>query len=305
MSKKWAEFSSYSPFFIMHVKSPAKINLFLHITGRRSDGYHDLMSLMCGVSLYDGILLAADPRPGITVKCEHEAVPEDDTNLAYRAADLFFSKQDHRPALPGSDGTGGLRITIDKKIPVAAGLGGGSSNAAVILTTLNRLFDHPFSSASLAKMGLSLGADVPFFLYGRPAIAKGIGEQLTPYEKVKDYTFLLVCPEFSVSTAWVYKNLNLRLTKCEKKLKNFCFGKPVFEAEQHLCNDLEAVTTGRYPEILQIKKKLVDLNARGALMSGSGPTVFGIFRDEGRAESAYDVLAREGKWQVFIVKGLR
>jgi 4-diphosphocytidyl-2-C-methyl-D-erythritol kinase len=121
---------------------------------------------------------------------------------------------------------------------------------------------------------------------------------------VKDYTILLVCPELSVSTAWVYKNLNLRLTKCEKKLKNFLFGRPEFKAGQHLCNDLESVTTGRYPEILQIKKKLMDLKARGALMSGSGPTVFGIFREPDRAESAYDALAGEGEWQVFITKAL-
>jgi 4-diphosphocytidyl-2-C-methyl-D-erythritol kinase len=260
---------------------------------------------MCGVSLYDDILLAPDFHAGITVKCDHEAVPDNNTNLAYRAADLFFSKLGRRPAVPLSDNTEGLRITIKKKIPVAAGLGGGSSNAATVLATLNKMYSQPFSNVSLAQMGLSLGADVPFFLFGRPAIAKGIGEQLTPYEKVKDYTILLVCPKLSVSTAWVYKNLNLRLTKCEKKLKNFLFGRLEFTVGQHLCNDLESVTTGRYPEILQIKKKLMDLNARGALMSGSGPTVFGIFREPDRAESAYDVLAKEGTWRVFITKTLR
>jgi 4-diphosphocytidyl-2-C-methyl-D-erythritol kinase len=289
----------------MHIKSPAKINLFLHVTGRRPDGYHNLLSLMCGVSLYDDILLAPIPRAGIVVRCDHRAVPEDETNLAYRAADLFFSKLGRPPALSCSNAAQGLSITIHKKIPVAAGLGGGSSNAAAVLTALNRIFDHPFSSSSLNKMGLSLGADVPFFLLGGPAIAKGIGEQLTPYEKLKNYTVILACPNLSVPTAWVYKNLNLRLTKCEKKLKNFLFGRPVFKAGQHLCNDLESVTIGRHPEILEIKKKLMELNARGALMSGSGPAVFGIFREPDRAESAYDVLAREGKWPVFITKTLQ
>ena len=288
----------------MHIKSPAKINLFLHVTGRRPDGYHNLLSLMCGVSLYDDILLTRMPCPGIIVKCDHAAVPEDETNLAYRAASLFFSEAGRPPALPRSSAAQGLGITIDKKIPVAAGLGGGSSNAAAVLATLNRIFDHPFSNSSLNKMGLSLGADVPFFLLGCPAIAKGIGGQLTPYEKLKNYTVLLVCPKLSVSTAWVYKNLNLRLTKCEKKLKNFLFGRPVFKAGQHLCNDLESVTTGRHPEILEIKKRLMDLDARGALMSGSGPAVFGIFREPDRAESAYDDLAREGRWRVFITKTL-
>jgi 4-diphosphocytidyl-2-C-methyl-D-erythritol kinase len=234
----------------MNVKSPAKINLFLHITGKRPDGYHNLLSLMCGVSLYDDLLLAPDFHPGITVKCDHEAVPEDNANLAYQAAALFFSKLGRRPAVPFSGETEGLSIAIKKRIPVAAGLGGGSSNAASVLAALNKMYSHPFSNSSLAKMGLSLGADVPFFLFGCPAIAKGVGEQLTPYEKVKNYTILLVCPELSVSTAWAYKNLNLRLTKCEKKLKKFLFGIPEFKAGQHLCNDLESVTTERYPEIL-------------------------------------------------------
>jgi len=288
----------------MQFKSPAKINLFLHITGRRPDGYHNLLSLMCGVSLYDDILLAPAAGPGIVVSCDHKAVPEDNTNLAYRAADLFFRKLGRRPAFPRAGATEGLGITIKKKIPVAAGLGGGSSNAATVLATLNHIFDHPLSNAALEKMGLSLGADIPFFLFGRPAIAQGIGELLTPYEKLKDYTVILVCPEFPVSTAWVYKNLNLRLTKCEKKLKKFLFGRPFFEVGQHLCNDLESVTTGQYPEILQIKQRLMALNAQGALMSGSGPAVFGLFREPGRAESAYDVLANEGKWRVFITKTL-
>ncbi|MEN8243777.1 MAG: 4-(cytidine 5'-diphospho)-2-C-methyl-D-erythritol kinase [Thermodesulfobacteriota bacterium] len=288
----------------MNVKSPAKINLFLHITGRRPDGYHNLLSLMCGVSLYDDILLAPSSRPGISIRCDHAAVPEDKTNLAYRAAELFFNHLGRQPVFPGAGDAEGLAIAIKKNIPVAAGLGGGSSNAASVLTALNRIFDHPFSNASLDRMGLSLGADVPFFLFGRPAIAKGIGEQLASYEKLKDYTILLVCPEFSVSTAWVYKNLNLRLTKCEKKLKKFLFGRPLYEVGQHLCNDLESVTTGRHPEILQIKQKLMEMNAKGALMSGSGPSVFGIYEEPARAESAYDALVGEGNWQIFITKPL-
>jgi 4-diphosphocytidyl-2-C-methyl-D-erythritol kinase len=288
----------------MHLKSPAKINLFLHVTGRRPDGYHTLVSLMCGVSLYDDIRLKTLSRPGIALSCGHGAVPEDNTNLAYRAADLFFREWGRRPALPRAGEAEGLKIAINKNIPVAAGLGGGSSNAATVLSALNQAFDQPFSIAALNKMGLSLGADVPFFLFGRPAIASGIGEQLTPYEKLKDYTVLLVCPEFSVSTAWVYKNLNLRLTKCEKKLREFLFERPVFDAGRHLCNDLESVTTGRHPEILYIKKKLMELNALGALMSGSGPAVFGIYREPDRAAAAYDVLAREGTWRVFITKTL-
>ena len=288
----------------MRVKSPAKINLFLHVTGRRPDGYHNLVSLMCGVSLYDEIRLAPASGPGISVDCDHPAVPVDETNLAHKAASLFFSTLERRPLFPRAGASEGLLIAIKKKIPVAAGLGGGSSNAAAVLKTLNQLFDRPFSSASLNEMGLSIGADVPFFLCGRPAIAQGVGEQLSLYEKLKDYTVILVCPEFPVSTAWVYKNLNLRLTKCKKELTNFPFGAPVFSVAKHLCNDLETVTTTRHPEILQIKRKLMTLNAEGALMSGSGPTVFGIFSDPEKAASAYDVLARGEKRRVFITKTL-
>ena len=288
----------------IHVKSPAKINLFLHITGRRPDGYHDLLSLMCGVSLYDDITLAPSSHPGlpsaVITRRFRKTVP-----IWLFGRQTFFSRNwGHRPALPQSGDADGLGISIKKNIPVAAGLGGGSSNAAMVLATLNTVFDHPFSNACLGKMGLSLGADVPFFLFGRPAIAKGIGERLVLYEKLKHYTIILVCPEFSVSTAWVYKNLNLRLTKGEKKLKNFLFGTPAFDVSQHLCNDLESVTTGRHPEILQIKQKLMELNAQGALMSGSGPAVFGIFGEPGRAESAYDVLVKQGKWRVFITETL-
>jgi len=288
----------------LRIKSPAKINLFLHVTAKRSDGYHDLLSLMCCISLYDNITLSPSSCQGIEICCMHASVPENHTNLAYRAAALFFRELGCDPAFPESGEKNGLRIKIEKNIPVAAGLGGGSSNAAAVLSALNSVYDHPFSMATLSNMGLSLGADVPFFLFGKPAIAAGIGEKLTDYAKLRHFTLMLVCPEFSVSTAAVYKKLNLRLTKCEKKLKKFLFGEPVFDVRQHLCNDLELVTTVLHPEILQIKQKLMDLNANGALMSGSGPAVFGVFTESDKARFAYDVLAENDNWRVFIAETL-
>ncbi|MCG6909832.1 MAG: 4-(cytidine 5'-diphospho)-2-C-methyl-D-erythritol kinase [Deltaproteobacteria bacterium] len=282
------------------VKSPAKVNLFLHVTGKRPDGYHDLLSLMCCVSLYDHLELKPSAEPGIRIRCRDKGVPENDSNLAYKAADLFFSRLGCDPALPQDENRGGLTIRIEKNIPVAAGLGGGSSNAAAVLSALNKLYGFPFSAVDLRDMGLSLGADVPFFLFGSPAIAGGIGEKLKKYEKLKSYTILLVCFEFTVSTGWVYKNLNLRLTKCKKQLRNFLFGEAEFDVGRHLCNDLETVTAARHPEIQQAKKDLMALQARGALMSGSGPTVFGIYAGADKARNAREALAVDGVRKAFV-----
>jgi len=289
----------------LHIQSPAKINLFLHITGKRPDGYHDLLSLMCCISLYDQISIEPTVnKEGIAIRCHDAAIPEDETNLVYRAADLFFRELGCKPTLAGVGRAGGLSITIEKKIPVGAGLGGGSSNAASILSVLNHNHGRPFSSTVLKDMGLSIGADVPFFLFQKPAIARGVGEKLQLYEKLGYFTIVLVCPKVSISTAAVYKNLNLRLTKCEKKLKNFPFELPIFDVGQHLCNDLETVTLALCPEIGTIKQKLMELNAKGALMSGSGPSVFGLFIDPHEARAAYDSLSENKNWQVWAAEPL-
>ena len=152
----------------MKILSPAKINLFLQITGRRNDGYHDLVTLMCCVGLYDTVSLVFGAKE-TTVACDHPNVPEDETNLAFGAASLFLK------ALNKNEG---VKIFIQKQIPVAAGLGGGSSNAAAVFLGLNRYYGYPFSTEELMSMGLSIGADVPFFIFQRPAIASGIGEKL-------------------------------------------------------------------------------------------------------------------------------
>ncbi|GBC62184.1 4-(cytidine 5'-diphospho)-2-C-methyl-D-erythrito l kinase [Desulfonema ishimotonii] len=274
----------------MEVLCPAKINLFLHVTGRRPDGYHDLFSLMAPVSLCDRLTLRFGvPETGLT--CDHPLVPENETNLAWRAADLFFTALGQYAP---------VHIGIDKQIPVAAGLGGGSSNAASVLMALNRHYGHPFSREHLMRMGLSLGADVPFFIFGKPAIATGIGEKLVPYENVIHYHVLLIAFEFSVSTAGVYKNLNLGLTNCKKIIKSFSLKKQGFDVAHYLCNDLETVTASDYPDIILAKKSLVDHGAKGALMSGSGPTVFGLFSDAETAEKTGRSLSQNGKWAVYL-----
>jgi 4-diphosphocytidyl-2-C-methyl-D-erythritol kinase len=274
----------------MIIHSPAKINLFLHITGKRPDGFHNLFTLMCAITLYDTVELKFG-RPGISIRCNDPKVPENDSNLACQAADRFFRKLNKNE---------GVSIAIDKNIPVAAGIGGGSSNAAAVLQGLNRYFDIPFSLSELMSLGLSVGADVPFFIFQKPAVATGIGELLESYAGLKPLKVLLVYPGFSVSTAQVYKKFNLRLTKCKKKFSVFAFKNKDFNARKHLYNDLETVTVKQHPEILGIKEALLEQGAEGALMSGSGPTVFGLFFDSDKAQKAKKVLSQNQNWKLFL-----
>ena len=275
----------------MKILSPAKINLFLHVTGKRPDGYHDLITLMCCIGLYDTVKIDFGLKE-ISVTCSDPKVPEDETNLAFKAARLFY-KTLNKPE--------GVYISIEKNIPVGAGLGGGSSNAASVLLALNRYYGFPFSQDELIAMGLSIGADVPFFIYRKPALVSGIGENLKPYERISKFYILLIYPGFSVSTAEVYNNLNLGLTKCQKEFKNQSFMEHNFDGARHLCNDLETVVESRYPDISLAKKALMSQGAIGALMSGSGPTVFGIFSAADKAQRAKQFLSQNDKWRIFLV----
>ena len=274
----------------MKLLSPAKINLFLQVTGKRPDGYHELFSLMCRVDLFDTILLQFDFK-NIRIESSHPQVPLDETNLAYRAAAVFFK------ALNVNDG---LKIIIDKSIPVSAGLGGGSSNAASVLKGLNQHYGYPFSRNQLMSMGLGLGADVPFFIFGKPALASGIGEKLEAYTGALPFHFVVVNPGFMVSTGEVFQNLNLGLTKREKKLKKLFLIKIGFDPGLHLRNDLEIVTASEHPVITSIKEQLLTYGALGALMSGSGPTVFGLFSDSHTAERAKQAIGENTRWDAFV-----
>ncbi len=272
--------------------SPAKINLFLKVTGKRTDGYHDLVSLMGCISLQDRIVLRTGVVTASTVTCSFPGVPEDRSNLAARAAELFYARY------PSSDR---VAIEIEKQIPVGAGLGGGSSNAATVLRGLNVYYGQPFSVNQLIRMGALIGADVPFFLFGRPALATGIGACLTAYDGLDHWKVVVIYPGFSIPTASVYKKLNLGLTKCENHLKAFFLKQNGFLPAQHLCNDLETVVIPRYPEIAAVKKRLLENGAEGALMSGSGSSVFGMFADSQTARLAGKALASHYGGAVFVV----
>jgi len=263
--------------------APAKINLYLKITGRREDGYHYLATLMQKISLYDRLDLERIPS-GIHLQCPDSNLPENDTNLVFRAAGKFFQEQGDR--LQG--GGAGVAITLSKSIPQAAGLGGGSSDAGTVLRGLDQLFATSCTEEELSAMGASLGADVPFFATSRPVVwATGIGERLQPAAPLKGYVILLVNPGFSVSTKWVYEKFALTVEKNINNLKSFQnqgFVQDVSHLFLHrsikpeeLTNDLELVTANHYREIDQLKTRLLRCGAVAAMMSGSGPTVFGLF----------------------------
>ena len=270
--------------------SPAKINLCLHVTGKRPDGYHDLLSLMCCINLYDtlDISLGADKTEVI---CKYPGVPLDDANIAIKAANTFFRAININES---------VRIHITKRIPVGAGLGGGSSNAAAILLALNHYYDHPFSVDELISMGLSLGADVPFLIFRKPAIVSGIGEKIESFHGLPNRHLLLIYPGLSISTAEVFKKYDLRLTKIKNKIKIKILLKDAIKFESLLWNDLETITVPGYPEIYDAKKALLSQGAQGALMTGSGSAVFGLFSDSIKAKKACDALSHNADWQLFL-----
>jgi 4-diphosphocytidyl-2-C-methyl-D-erythritol kinase len=273
------------------LQSPAKINLCLSVLGRRSDGYHDVEMLMQMVGLFDEVTVSLGGT-GVSVRCDSRAAPSGEGNIAWKAA---------REMLRIFDKETSLAIEIKKNIPVAAGLGGGSGNAAAVLAATNVLLGMDLDRDRLASIGALIGMDVPFFFYGPTAIARGRGECLTELPPLTPFWVLLVNPGFETSTAWVYNNVNLRLTKkagCNKisdlNLRNIAIG---------LHNDLESVTAAAHPVISRIKAALLDRGAVGALMSGSGPTVFGIFETETACRAAADGLSPEG-WRLYSVETL-
>ncbi len=273
------------------LRSPAKINLCLSVLGRRPDGYHDVEMLMQMVGLFDEVTVSLGGT-GIRVTSDSDAVPSGEENIAWKAATEM---------LKISGEAVGLTIEIKKNIPVAAGLGGGSGNAAVVLAALNRLLGIGLDRDRLAEIGCRIGMDVPFFFFGPTALARGRGEILTELAPLPHTPILLVNPGVEISTAWAYKNLNLRLTKkgdCNKiarlNIRKIALG---------LHNDLEQATSEVRPVINRIKDALLDRGAVGALMSGSGPTVFGIFETEAACRAAADSLSPEG-WRLFPVETL-
>jgi len=281
----------------MRILAPAKVNLCLRVVGKREDGYHLIDSLMVPVDLYDEIRIARRRRGdgGLTVTCDHPQVPDGEANLAYRAASLLLEEKGL---------SGPVRIHIRKRIPVGGGLGGGSSDAAATLLGLNRLLRLGCSQGTLFSLAARLGADVPFFIRGGPARARGIGERLTRLRPFPRLWMVILYPGFPVSTRWVYQSLDFKLTKAMGNTSiNFSLKDPKRLARL-LVNDLEKVTIRRYPKIAFLKERLMEEGAGGALMSGSGSSVFGIFAAEEAARKAFRRLRKEEGVQGYLVHSL-
>jgi 4-diphosphocytidyl-2-C-methyl-D-erythritol kinase len=278
----------------MNLRSPAKINLYLEVTGKRPDGYHNLITLMCFIGLFDSLHVIFG-KSRISVTCSNPDVPQDENNLAFQAARLF---------LDASRIQEGVHIEIEKSIPVGAGLGGGSSNAAAVLLGLNAHYGSPYPINALSKMGKRLGADVPFFIFGGPAVATGIGDKLMHFNNLISYSILLIYPSVTLSTAEVYQTLNLPLTKNKKINTNTIFkldwGR---HAPKLLRNDLEAAAIALCLDIQTAKQILLEAGALGAMMTGSGSCVFGLFENMDLARRAYSQVSSDRpEWQVFLTQ---
>lgn len=287
----------------MEIIAPSKINLFLNVVGKRNDGYHEVETILQRVNLADSIILKRMPH-GIKIHCDNKDIPADERNLAYQAANILL---DYSKTRRNNTSDRGVEIEIIKKIPVAAGLGGGSSDAAATLLGLNELWELELNQEVLIQLACKLGADVPFFLEEGSisgsgiALGKGRGDELTKLNPLPKIWLILVIPHIKVSTAWVYKNLkNLELIKevlpdtpssDRGKMILFAVQKgDIKKISQLLYNTLEDVTITYYPIIAQIKNDLLDVGAKGVLMSGSGPSVFGIFFGKQDAQEAYNNL---------------
>jgi 4-diphosphocytidyl-2-C-methyl-D-erythritol kinase len=249
--------------------------------------------IMQRIDLCDEITISLSDTPGVRVSCGRKGVPDGPENIAWRAANALL-------VLSGREA--GIDIAITKNIPVAAGLGGGSSDAATVLLGVNELLGLGLTLERLMEIGVTLGADVPFFVFGRTALAEGIGEILTVMEAVPPLWLVIVNPNIPVSTAWVYQSLRLTGERNGDTIPRFF--KDVADVCAVLSNDLESVTIERYPVIGEIKERLVAAGAAGALMSGSGPTVFGLFASDEGARRAARSIAGASDWFVAAVRAL-
>jgi 4-diphosphocytidyl-2-C-methyl-D-erythritol kinase len=268
----------------IRLKAMAKINLGLDVVRKREDGYHEVRMIMQTIRMYDQIQLEIEDTPGIRVKTNLYYLPVDEDNLVYKAAKLLMEEFHIEK---------GLRIELKKFIPVAAGMAGGSSDAAAVLVGVNRLFHLNLSRQELMERGVKIGADVPYCILRGTALAEGIGEKLTPLPSAPNCYVLIAKPGVHVSTKFVYTNLNAEALQShpdiDGQIKAIQSGN--LSGMAQLCeNVLETVTVPAYPVIDEIKAVMEEQGALKAMMSGSGPTVFGLFDDREKAKKAYDLL---------------
>uniref|UniRef100_A0A7C5V387 4-diphosphocytidyl-2-C-methyl-D-erythritol kinase n=1 Tax=Caldicellulosiruptor owensensis TaxID=55205 RepID=A0A7C5V387_9FIRM len=272
----------------MELRAYAKINLALDVLSKREDGYHEIRTIMQTVDLYDIINIEKIEEDSIIVTTSSENIPTDNKNHAYIAASLLKERFDVKQ---------GVRIHIEKNIPVSAGLAGGSTDAAAVLKGLNEIFELNLSEQQLMEIGREIGADVPFCLVGGTALCEGIGEKVIKLKSAPQMNILIAKPEVYVSTQAVYEALDLSKVKKRPNIEAMISAIEegnVKEIAKNLCNVLEMVTVNQYPVINRVKDIMRNNNALGTVMTGSGPAVFGIFSNK------YNALKAAERLKVFI-----
>ena len=276
-------------------KAYAKVNLGLDVIRRRADGYHEVKMIMQTVDLCDVLTLTRQEKPGIVVTTDREDLPGDEGNLAYQAARLVMETCSIEE---------GVKIELQKRIPMAAGMAGGSTDAAAVFHGMNEMFELGMSEDEMCALGVKIGADIPYCIRGGTALAEGIGEILTKLPDALDCIVLIAKPDIDVSTKYVYENLHAEKLDCHPDIDGM---RAAIEAgdlrgvAERMGNVLETVTVNAYPVIGEIKEAMKKRGAWNALMSGSGPTVFGIFEEEEKARAAYaDIIGANLAGQVYI-----
>ena len=276
------------------IKAYAKINLGLDVVRKLESGYHEVRMIMQSIGLHDELTLEKT-ADNITVTTDSRELSSVQDNLVYKAAKLMFDTY----KIPG-----GIHIHLHKKIPIAAGMAGGSTDAAATLKGINRLYDLEIPLPRLMELGVSIGADVPYCILGGTALAEGIGEKLTPLTPAPDFYILVATPDLSVSTKYVYEHLDLTAVKKHPDITGMAMAIDSGSLQgllDRMGNVLEAVTISAYPVINSIKRRMRELGAVNSLMSGSGPTVFGVFLAEQTADFACEQLKSENlAKQVFL-----
>jgi 4-diphosphocytidyl-2-C-methyl-D-erythritol kinase len=277
------------------LEAPAKVNLFFEILGKRADGYHEIRSLMQPIRLFDTLWIEAGSK-GPEIHCPNHPELENESNLVLRAVHLLEKELD-RPLA--------LSVRLIKKIPIGGGLGGGSSDSAAVLVGLNRSLGKPIQPERLLELAAQIGSDVPFFLSKQTALALGRGERIEPWPDFPAWWYILIYPGFSISTAWAFGQVKFPLTRGEKTI-NIERLKAIKDMREknYLINDLEEFVSPFYPIIEKIKKALLEQGCVQTLMSGSGSTVFGIWKTEKTAQKAFLRLKQQGWGEVFLVRSL-
>lgn len=268
----------------MRIHANAKINLSLDVLGERPNGYHDVKMIMQSVNLYDELDIEKSNTGTISITCDNSIIECNESNLIYKAARLFFDYTHIQS---------GIIINLNKNIPIAAGMAGGSTDAAATLVGLNRLFEAGLTDTELCELGVQIGADVPFCIVGGTYLSEGIGEILTKLPDAPDVYLVIAKPDISVSTKYVYDNLILNGNTAHPDVDAMIDAikeDDVTSMSSLIGNLLETVTVDRYPIIATMKRTLIENGALNALMSGSGPTVFGIFTDIAAAKNALNIL---------------